>query len=159
MLMTDELKKSMAHLMNVRGEYLEAGKKGRMSERANLFEKWCAAEREHNLLVSNTTAAAVENPISRAELVSKLEVTINSRLDFGEAMVRSLETEQSSGGSFTRYSVRTRDAAANYRTISENAFDRAMKVLEEYCPRRPDSLNLCPPWKLELSEGNGFIAA
>ena len=130
-----------------------------MSDRANLFEAWCDAEREHNLLVSNTTAESVENPISRADLVSKLEVTINSRLNFGEAMVRSLETEQSGGGSFSRYSVKTRDAGSNYRTISEKAFDRAMKVLEEHCPRRPDSLELCPPWKLELSEGNGFVAA
>ena len=117
------------------------------------------AEADYNLLVANEAAATVEEPISRAELVGKLEVAINSKLNFGEPLVRCLEHEQVHGGAWSRYSVLARDSVGGYRRMTEKAFDRAMKVLEKYCPRRADNGLFTTPYPLKKSEGSGFVCA
>ena len=157
-IMSEAVKEAKSRMKAASKEFYESGGVAAYC-REELFNEWRNAETDYNLLIVNEAAATVEDPISRAELVGKLEVAINSKLNFGEPMVRCLEHEQVRGGKWDRYSVQAQDSVGGYRRMSQAAYERAIKVLVKYCPRRADNQRFATPYPLKKSQGNGFVAA
>lgn len=156
--MTDAVRDAKERMAAASKEYYAAGGIAAYCRDA-LFDEWCNAETDYNLLVANEAAATVATPIGRADLVTELDAAINSKLAFGEAFVRCLEHDQVTGGKWDRYSVRARDAGGSWRIMSQGAYERAVKVLVKHCPRRADNQRFAPPWKLKKSQGDGFVMA
>ena len=112
------------------------------------------AHAQYSIMLANEAADSLieagTDPLPRDALIGELEDAINSRLEFGEEVIRSLEEAQRKYGRFSRWECKARAADGSWRAMSGKAFDRAIEVLSMYCPRRSDNGLLAPPYRIKL---------
>ena len=119
------------------------------------------AHARYSIMVANEAYESIieegTEPLSREELCGKLEVAINSRLDFGKPVIRSLEEAQRKYGRFSRWECKARAVDGSWRVMSEKAFSRAMDVLSMYCPRRADNGLFSPPYRIKFDSTGTIV--
>ena len=126
---------------------------------AQAFDAQRDAREVYHVLAVNATVEAAEEAgeslMTRTELCAKLDAEIRSKLSFGDAILLALERQQYDGGEWAipleRWQFRARAADGKLRSMSQEAFIRAMGVLFGYTLRRLDTGGLCPPYRLEAT--------